>query len=299
MERKQKKMSVEEAKPKPKVNKIEFAGNTTKIFLESSDKRYIEAKITETAEKIIEIGGADKILGVIDNFYFVMGRAKTYKKRAEKIAKEAGYKVEYFGGIDFEKFNADERGDFYFKLVKDPEAKPVIKEKTSEELRLIGFKNVHLVKEGDDVEVRFTNSNKAHRYIGKVQSVNAKSLRVTYGNYGAYTLYFRQNTINNGVFLIPEGKLEEVRAAVEKHNADRDARDKVINDAISEFYKTHEVKITSIGPISMSELAHPTTAESVKIKAQMEVADERQQIFHNVLGNFVDKKLKAAGQEGL
>lgn len=305
-------------KEKPKISAISLSWNANYLQRKGQVGPYseysgIETKVNETAEKLLAIGAEDTIVAYTNPEWLSPEKiASKFLPRIKKLAKAIGYDLveERFDPRypeDHPNLNGHgnkDQGTMYYKLVKNPAKAPEApKPKSADELHLIGFANAKGVKEDQVVEIRFT-AYKPKRAIGHVVRVNPRSIRVKADDglkgYEGHesTFYFKQNTLNNGVFII-EGDVAAKLEEVKKFNDEIETREKTINDAISEFYKTHEVTMTSIGPISMSELAHPTTAESVKIKAQLEAASERDEIFHNVLGNFVNKKLKEAGQKEL
>ena len=301
---------------KPKIAAISLSWNVN--FLQRKNQlgpyneyRGIEAKVNSTVEKLLAAGFEDEIAAYTNPEWLSRAEiASKYGKRIAKIAEGIGFDIveekfvpRYPAG---DPSHDPDKGTMIYKLKKNPDKAPKeLKPKTDDEVRMIGFANAKTIQEDQPVEIRFT-AYKPKRAIGKVVRVNPRSIRVkaTAGLKGyeghESTYYFKQNTANNGVFVIPEGTdMAAKLAEVEKFNNEIETREKAINDAISEFYKTHEVTMTSIGPISITEMMHPTTAESVKIKEQLNVAEENNQRFHNYLGHFVNKKLKEAGQEEL
>lgn len=274
----------------------------------------IECKVNDTAEKLLKVGAADEIVAYTNPEWLSPEKIKKkFLPRVEKLAKAIGYEIveqrfdpRYpLGHPNLNGHGNEDQGTMYYKLVKNPALKPEApKPKSDEELRQIGFANAQDVKEGQQVEVRFTANNGFYRRIGEVVRVNPRSIRTKHP-YEA-THYFKANTINNGIFLIPEGRFDEIKASVDKFTEDTKKRDEILKEIMKDVtftcepaIRTHDKFGNEINSIDCFELAHPTTAESVKAKCQLEAASEQQKFSEARLVHHINQKLKEAGQEPL
>lgn len=294
-----------------KISAISLSWNAN--FLQRKDQighysEYVgkECKVNETAEKLLEIGAADEIIAYTNPEWLTLVEIeKKYVPRVKKLAKAIGYDVERTKFVPRNESDSS-KGTAIFKFTKNLALSPETpKPKSDDELRQIGFKNASGVSEGQVIEIRYTNSNQFFRVIGKVVRVNPKSIRVK-GNY-EFTHYFSANTANNGAFLIPDGKLAEITASVDKFMADEKKKKEIIDEVMKDV--KFEIKPTidfvseetgeRVTSISLMDMAHPTTVDGMKAKAQLEedgkMAKIRNNAAYNVLGNEINKKLKEQG----
>lgn len=296
---------------KPKIGAISLSWD--KNFLQRKDQisKYseysgIECKVGETVEKLLKIGAEDEIAAYTNPEWLTKAEIdRKFKPRINKLAKAIGFDVISEKWVPRDGKEGSTQGTIIYKLKKNPALVPLApKPKSDDELRQIGFNNAKEVKDGQVVEIRYTNSNEFFRKIGKVIRVNPRSIRVE-GNY-EFTHYFKANTINNGVFLIPEGRLEEITANVQKFMAAEKQKKDIINSVLDKVTWTCEPVIrvhdefgNEVNSIDCFELAHPTTAESVKAHCQLQAASERENYNMAVLNGVIDKKLKEAGLKEL
>lgn len=305
--------------PKPKIAAISLSWSANYLQRKSQVGPYsefsgIETKVGQTAEKILAIGAEDTIVAYTNPEWLSPEKIeKKYLLRLKKLAKVIGYEIveQRFdprypdGHPNLNGHSNKDQGTMYYKLKRNADIKPEPpKPKSDDELRMIGFSNAKDVKEGQLVEIRYTNSNSLFRKIGKVVRINPRSIRVEH-NYEA-THYFKQNTVNNAVFVIPEGREDEIRAAVDKFTADEAKKKQIIDEVLSQVewkiepaIRVHDEQGNEINSMPITELVHPTTVNGVKAKCQIEASEERHDHSMQVLGSLIDKKLKDAGLKGL